>query len=315
MNHKMTRRCHDHDYRAPAFYMVTIVAHRRRPWFAVCENNTATLTEDGRLVRDLWRRITVDYPGIEATSLCIMPDHLHGVLRIHESLSQHMGVAIRAFKSQATSAMRKKYTDPQLTLWEPGYNDKCVWRDGSLRAYTKYIQDNPRRYCLKKANPDLFRRIEHLQHAALPGEKDWTGYGNLFLLDRPEMRDIRVSRKATEAQVAALREDVLREAARGTVFVSPFISQGEKDVALAILDAPKGDVILLKHDGFPPLFKPKGRYFDLCVAGRLLILSCGNGGDELTRDRCLEMNGWCEQIAENNDTAENGDNKTFDDKT
>jgi REP element-mobilizing transposase RayT len=280
--------------------MITIVAHQRRPWFAVCENNAATLTENGRIIRDLWRRIGEDYPGVETTSLCIMPDHLHGILRVRENLPQHLGVAIRAFKAQATAALRKKHNNPQLTLWEPKYNDKCVWRDGSLQAYTNYIHDNPRRYCLKKANPDLFRRIERLQHPALPIGKIWSGYGNLFLLDRPEMLVIRVSRKATEAQIALLREEVLREAVQGMVFVSPFISPGEKEIATAILDAPEGDVILLKHDGFPPFFKPKGRFFDLCVAGRLLILSCGNASDELTREHCLEMNGWCAQIAKEN---------------
>jgi len=239
-----------------------------------------------------------------------MPDHLHGILRITAPMPKPLGTAIRAFKSQATSALRKKHNTSALTLWNPGYNDRCVWREGTLPAFTR---DNPRRYCLKKAHPDLFRAVANLRHPALPRHptappQSWTGYGNRFLLDRPEKRAIRVSRKATPAAIAALRAQVLAEAAQGVVIVSPFISTGEREIATAILTAPAGDVILMKPDGFPPLFKPQGRYFDLCTQGRLLFLSSPvfrvhaeeNSvvvPSTLTRATCLAMNAACAHIA------------------
>jgi len=97
-----------------------------------------------------------------------------------------------------------------------------------------------------------------------------------------------------------LRDETLKEARRGKVVVSPFISPGEKEIAKAVLEADKGDVILMKPDGFPELFKPHGRYFDLCLQGRLLILSAfpdAGRPSDLTREKCLMMNAWCEQIA------------------
>ena len=60
--HSMLRRCFNHDYRDPFFYMITITTHQRRPWFGVCENNACTLSADGLLVRDLWYRIPHDTP-------------------------------------------------------------------------------------------------------------------------------------------------------------------------------------------------------------------------------------------------------------
>jgi len=116
MMHSMNRRCHNRDYRAPAFYMVTMTTHGRRPWFGVCADNRCTLNRDGWLVHDLWRAITRDYPQIEVSTLCIMPDHLHGILRASEWMEKPVGVAIRAFKSQVTSALRKKYNNPELVL-------------------------------------------------------------------------------------------------------------------------------------------------------------------------------------------------------
>lgn len=257
---------------------------------------------------NLWHRIAHDYPQIAVSTLCIMPDHLHGILRVTERMEKPVGVAIRAFKSQCTSALRQKRGNPAFTLWNPGYNDRCVWRRGTLPAFTHYIMDNPRRYCLKKAHPDLFRKVANINHPAIPSDQHWDGYGNCFLLDRPEKHAIRVSRKATAAQIATLQAAVLAEAAQGVVMVSPFISPGEREISKAILAAPAGDVILIKADGFPPLFKPYGHYFDLCVQGRLLILSsnsvripANNNASALTRETCLAMNTACSQIAKSSE--------------
>jgi len=73
--------------------------------------------------------------------------------------------------------------------------------------------------------------------------------------------------------LAALQTEMRECVRNGGVLVSPFISPGEKDIARAALDA-GGAVILMKPDGFPPYFKPHGKYFDLCVQGGLLILAC-----------------------------------------
>ena len=42
------------DYRLPAFYMITMTTHARRPLFARCADNRALLYEDGWLVYNLW---------------------------------------------------------------------------------------------------------------------------------------------------------------------------------------------------------------------------------------------------------------------
>lgn len=183
----MNHRSPCQDYHAPAFYMITMTTHERRPLFAHCENNRALLNEDGWLVYNLWHAMPKTYPAVATSTLVIMPDHLHGIVRVTAHMPQSVGVPLRAFKSQVTSALRKKHANPALTVWQPGYHDLCVWRRGVLKAYTHYLCDNPRRYCLRKTHPDLFARINNLCHARLPQDETWTGYGNLFLLDKPEI--------------------------------------------------------------------------------------------------------------------------------
>lgn len=296
----MNRRSPCQDYRAPSFYMITMTTHERRPLFARCADNRAQLNEDGWLVYNLWHAMPTTYPEVAVSTLVIMPDHLHGIVRVTVNMPQSVGVPLRAFKSQVTSALRRKCSDPGLTVWNPGYHDLCVWRRGALKAYTHYLCDNPRRYCLKKAHPDLFRRVNDLRHARLPLDESWTGYGNLFLLDKPEMHTLRVSRRITPPELDAERQATLKRVGEGAVIVSPFISPGEKSICREVLDA-GSEVILLKPDGFGPCFKPHGQYFDLCQQGRLLILACQPMSEtpaKLTREQCLAMNRWAAHISD-----------------
>lgn len=85
----------------------------------------------------------------------------------------------------------------------------------------------------------------------------------------------------------------------GSVIASPFISPGEKEIAGTVLKA-GGSAILMKPDGFDCYFKPRGKYFDLCLEGKLLILSCRQHAPRpppLNREICLTMNKWCSVIA------------------
>ena len=236
-----------------------------------------------------------------------MPDHLHGIVYVKEQLPKPVGDTIRGFKSGVTSELRKLMHDPTLDVWEEGYHDRVIMSSGTLHAERRYIRDNPRRYCVRKAHPELFVRVNRLDNARLPSGESWSGVGNLFLLEKPELMPVQVSRRATGAEVAALETEVLDRVRRGTVMVSPFISPGEKRISKLVMDQDYGSLILINPNGFPPLYKPPGVYFDLCAQGRLLVLSLfvHTGRKEpLTRERCLQMNRWVEEICGNNAAAQ-----------
>ena len=128
----------------------------------------------------------------------------------------------------------------------------------------------------------------------------WSGYGNLSLLDKPQLHVLQASRSLDADALDALRRNALEWVKSGGVLVAPFISPGDKEIARAALDA-GGAIILMKPDGFARFFKPGGRYFDLCLQDKLLNLSCrppSSTSVPLTRDLCLAMNRWCAEIAQ-----------------
>lgn len=195
-------RAAQHDYCAPQFYMITMTTLNRIPWFATCEDNRVVLSDAGRIVRKLWDDVPLTYPAVETSTLMIMPDHLHGIVYVKQRMEIPVGVPLRAFKSLVTSALRKQCQNPDLKIRTPGYHDLAVWRAGALQAYRTYIQDNPRRYCLKRMHPDLFTRARELKHERLPETERWTGLGNRFLLDRPELTCVQLSRALREEDIA-----------------------------------------------------------------------------------------------------------------
>lgn len=289
------KRMYVHDYTRVGFYMITILTAGRRRLFGRCADNRTHLSEAGEIVGRRWHEIPAHRPAIETNTLVVMPDHIHGIVYVKEPLPKPVGLTIRGFKSGVTAELRKCLGDPALDVWEDGYHDRVIMDSDTLRAERRYIDDNPRRYCVRKANPDLFVRVNRLEHARLSQETEWAGFGNLFLLDKPEMMPVQVSRKVSPTELAARVAEVSERTWRGTVMVSPFISPGEKAIARAVMEQGYGSLILIKPEAFSPVYKPSGAYFDLCAQGRLLVLSpfpYTGRKQALTQERCWQMNRW-----------------------
>ena len=137
-----------------------------------------------------------------------------------------------------------------------------------------YIKDNPRRLAMKRANPELFRIQEEIDHNGMR----MRAMGNRFLLDYPDKAIVQCSRSMTEEEIAERKEECLAMAESGTVFVSAAISEGEKQICRALREGGYPIIVLLA-EGFPKedhphysYYKPSGVYFEACSEGRLLLI-------------------------------------------
>ena len=163
------------------------------------------------------------------------------------------------------------------SIWEhnpAGYHERLLRGRGQLDAMIRYVKDNPRRLALKRANPDLFR----IHQQTILGGVSCTSLGNMFLADYPQRAVLQCSRRMNQSEIDAKREECMKEAANGTVFISGAISEGEKQISRALREAGYPLVILLT-EGFPapdsPHYKyynPQGVYFEACAAGKLLLV-------------------------------------------
>ena len=267
------------DYRSPSIMMVTVVTTKRLPLLGKLQGENIILTELGQKVAEEIKRIPT-YNGaesIEIYSYVIMPDHVHILLHIHEHLPRHVGYYIRWFKKQCTNiglALAVPSARNHVSLFAPQYHDRLLKGKNQLSHMVRYIQDNPRRLALKRANKDLFRIRQNQQIGTI----QCTVLGNIFLIEHPLRQVLQCSRRLTQEQIDNLKADCLREAADGTIYVTAAISEGEKQIARALREAGFPLIILLEK-GFPApddphysYFKPQGVYFEACAAGKLLLI-------------------------------------------
>lgn len=315
----MNRRCVGHDYQGRQIYMITMVTEGRSPLFGLVAGRSdgapgtpdeprVVLTELGRAVAERWWATHELYPAIEVLALQMMPDHLHGILFVKEKMDQHLGQAIKGFKTGCNKAYRRIVlgqvqsvaTRSQQTgqrpkddrrhglLFARGYNDKLLLREGQLDIWLSYLADNPRRLLMKREHPDLFR----VQRNLMVGNQQFSAIGNRFLLQRPVRLQVQCSRRLTEAEIEQRVNYFLSAAAQGAVLVSPSISPGEKAVMRAAFE--RGyPLIYLQENDFTDLAKPGGRRMEACARGQLLILAPWEHHNERTvisRSQCLSLN-------------------------
>lgn len=319
--HSMKRRSPWHDYHRKGVYMLTLVVDGRTPLLGELRGDVDSprveCSELGNaILNEEIPKINKFYPQITVRKTCIMPDHIHMIVKVKEDMppGKHLGMVVAGFKGGCSkAAMHLGITVPcasaqgnnqggrpgndgrVVPLFEKGYNDKILLHDGQLNNWKRYLDDNPRRLLLKRLNPQFFTVIHNMEIAG----RRCQVVGNRFLLDIPDKVAVIVHHRYTIEENDRLREEWLACGERGGVLVSAAIAPREKEVIREAMN--RGfRIILLRENGFPQLYKPSGESFDACSQGVLLQISPWEHHMEkktITRTQCLELNALAENIA------------------
>lgn len=371
--HSMKRRSSCHNYYAKGLYMLTLVVERRSPLlgrlqgdgFAAIgsgEEARIELSSLGRAIRDVEiKKIPAYYPMVEVWKLCIMPDHIHMIVRVKEDMPEgkHLGQVVRGFKtgctrawwertmpegktsgtrttkqkSEGTEAAKQKAEGietakqkaertetakqkaerteaaivPDVSpsgksdnlqrpvLFEQGYCDKILMREGQLDNWKRYLDDNPRRLAIKRQCPEFFTVMDHVNL----WEWNCQIVGNRYLLSYPEKAAVIVHHGYSDKEFNELKEKWLALGENGGVLISAAIATREKEVMREAMN--RGyRLIVLRENGFPPLYKPAGESFEACSNGDLLLISPWEyhmNRRTISREQCLQLNRLAELIA------------------
>lgn len=238
----------------------------------------------GKAIKNTLRRFNSTEPNARVLQYALMPDHLHILLFVEYPTEDTLGKIIARFKIEVNKAAG-------ITgVFAKGFNDQILKSSRSLAVLYRYLQENARRLAVRKARPEFFRRVNALEI----GGKTFQAYGNFQLLDCPFKEQVIVHRADSSETKQKNREQWLYTAANGGVLVSPFISPAEKEIRKEAEEA-GGRFILIISEPMGERYKPAGRDFELCEAGRLLIISANLPGD-LSRQTCITMNGLAQNI-------------------
>lgn len=261
----------------PGAYMLTMTKSACTPELsritAMTANGKAVprveLLPPGIVVVEALGRWVRRYPCLTLMHSVIMPDHIHLLVFVKEKSELTLGEMAGKFKGECS---RLWWSHDATCLNKPffakGFNDKIVYRKGQKDNFYNYISDNPRRYLARKTYPEFFSKPLRLT----VGKDSYSVYGNIFLLDHPVKTAVCVSSRYTPAELERHRRLWQETIRSGGVLISPFISNSEREIRDMGI-AGGASLIVIVDNGFPPRFKPSGRYFELCSRGRLLLVA------------------------------------------
>lgn len=284
-----------HDYTQRCIYMITLNKNPLMENFGILQGDYRIQTGQkgaafisstalGKAIKNTLRRFNSTEPNVRVLQYALMPDHLHILLFVEYPTEDTLGKIIARFKIEVNKAAGT------TGVFAKGFNDQILKSSRSLAVLYRYLRENARRLAVRRARPEFFRRVNALEI----GGKTFQAYGNFQLLDCPFKEQVIVHRADSSETRQKNREQWLYTAANGGVLVSPFISPAEKEIRKEAEEA-GGRFILIISEPMEERYKPAGRDFELCEAGRLLIVSANLPGD-LSRQTCLTMNTLAQTI-------------------
>ena len=170
-------------------YFITIVAQGRLCLFGDMVEGEMGLKGAGKMVRRVWDGKPDSFPFIEMDEFVVMPNHVHGVIVMHQPLASFVGAqsdirattgatrrattrvaptlgdVVGAFKSLTTveygRGVREMDWRPfDKRLWQRNYYERVIRNEFELGRAREYIVNNPVEWEFDLENPARINAIQ-----------------------------------------------------------------------------------------------------------------------------------------------------------
>jgi REP element-mobilizing transposase RayT len=84
--HRRSIRLKGYDYTKPGGYFITLCTQYGACLFGDVADGKMVLNQFGKIVENEWLQTTDIRPYVELDEYCIMPDHFHGIIIIHDTV-------------------------------------------------------------------------------------------------------------------------------------------------------------------------------------------------------------------------------------
>lgn len=236
-NERHPRRSFLNDYKAKGYYLITSVVNPDIEYYPLSAMPPVTAEQLkggnmilpnfsplGEMIESEIKSIPKFHPEVKIIRFVIMPDHIHIVLQVVERLKRHLGKELAGFFGACSKHYDHLIGDRHgESLFDP-FHDRIIYDHIQLDRAIKYVEDNPRRYILKKLNPHLFRTHLNLR---ING-RIFSAFGNLFLLRSIYLLPVRVHRKWTKQEFEDYEKICMNEIEKRAIPITPAIHKAEK---------------------------------------------------------------------------------------
>lgn len=306
-------------WKGVGIYHVTLTVPSRQPLLGeliIPDNDPKQAYVDllplGEKIKSCIRLIPELHPEIQIIGIRMMPDHVHFILYVRQTMPVSIKTVIRGFWQGARKEGRlftlsicpNTIRDNEQRLF-PIFTEvpfiRPMSRRGQLDAMMQYIKLNPQRLATKRLKPEYF----YVQEGIEINGRIYSAVGNSKILMEAQRTPVHVrhtmvdeAEHGDDKRLRDYMDSCLQAAQNGAVMVSPFINQYEREV-LDHLIQDKHPVIYIADNGFRDYYKPSAHLFDAVDAGNMLILSPWEYDPQqkhVSRAKCVEMNNIAEEI-------------------
>ncbi len=156
------------DYRWEGYYFITISCQNHDSYFGTVVNGKVVLSRMGLIAKKYWREIFRRYSVVGNDSFVIMPNHMHGIIKL--KYRPELVAAQHSVAPQYIAGERKRIPGPQsksisaivrsykaavsryaareniVFQWQKRFHDRIIRDERELYNKRKYIQNNPHRW-------------------------------------------------------------------------------------------------------------------------------------------------------------------------
>ena len=159
MGYRFTGRKHPrltgYDYRLSNPYFVTATTNASIPLFGHIDAEGLHLSAGGEMVQQHIQALPGKFPRLVLDEWVVMPDHIHLLLIIQQSMDNAAGSAslsdiMQWLKTMTTNAYirgvkQANWPPFERKVWHTSFHDRIVRDDDELDAIRRYIEENPAR--------------------------------------------------------------------------------------------------------------------------------------------------------------------------
>lgn len=179
-HHRRSIRLKGYDYTQTGAYFITVCTWQRQCLLGEVVNGEMQLSRYGEAVKFNWDILPKRYNGVQLDAFIIMPNHVHGIIFLHDSGWEGAGLEtlfpttatlavkpaptesiasaksshqqskiyglpeiVRGFKTFSSRRINQLRSQAGIPVWQRGYYEHIIRHKESLTAIRDYILKNP----------------------------------------------------------------------------------------------------------------------------------------------------------------------------
>jgi len=144
-----------YDYGEAGFYFITICTQGRVQWLGRVVEGEMHVGAAGSIVQAEWDALPRRFPGLELDQFVVMPNHVHGVVRMCDKVEYHnqsrranphskptVSAIVKTLKGATAYRIRASAVAGEFG-WQKSFYDSIVRDEEMLNEVRNYIVNNP----------------------------------------------------------------------------------------------------------------------------------------------------------------------------